>query len=292
MKNGNGLGHKPTLPSWLKSSNDITFRIVFYYAVFAIIWIFGSDLLALAITDNPYFLTLFASTKGTLFVLVTSALLFLQIRNYITRIETEMAKTKANEERLDRTLMATVEILQRICEVRDPYTAGHQRRVSNIAFAIATKMKMSSKDADDIRLAGLVHDVGKMSVPTEILTKPGKLTDAEYALIKEHAKTGYDILTDADMGTNIVNMVHQHHERCDGSGYPEGLDCGDILPGAKILMVADVVEAMASHRPYRSALGMETALAEIEKGAGRLYDIEVAAACLDLFRKDGFSINE
>ena len=173
-------------------------------------------------------------------------------------------------------------------ELRDPYTAGHQRRVADLACAIAAELGWDAGRIESLRTASLLHDLGKIVVPAEILSKPGKLTDTEFLLIRQHAGAGAEILADIDFQDDIAAMVRQHHERLDGSGYPAGLKGADILPEARILAVADVVEAMVSHRPYRPALPLETALAEIEQGSGRRYDADVCAACARLMREGRF----
>lgn len=194
-------------------------------------------------------------------------------------------------ERLGRELMSTIEVIEHLSEMRDPYTAGHQRRVSELADAIAERTGMAEPDREEVRLAGLIHDIGKMSVPAELLAKPTRLLPEEMALILRHSEAGYRILSATKMPGAIAELVYQHHERCDGSGYPRGLAADDLLDGAKVLMVADVVEAMVSHRPYRAALGIEAALAEIEDGAGNRYDHDVAAACVNLFRESAFTFS-
>ncbi|HPL68550.1 MAG TPA: HD-GYP domain-containing protein, partial [Smithellaceae bacterium] len=176
-------------------------------------------------------------------------------------------------------------------ETRDPYTAGHQRRVADLARAIATEMGLSGDQIDGIRIAGTIHDLGKISVPSEILTIPRKLTALEYSLIKNHPQSGYDILKDIEFPWPIARMIVEHHERINGSGYPNGLPGEDLLIESKILSVADVVEAMATHRPYRPALGIDAALAEITANRGILYDPEVVDACLRLFRDKGYQIS-
>ena len=176
--------------------------------------------------------------------------------------------------------------------MRDPYTAGHQRRVAELAVAIEREMGMPEADVADVRVAGLMHDIGKMSVPAEILSKPSALTPIEFTLIKGHSQAGYEIISSAHMPGPIAELVHQHHERCDGSGYPRGLVADELLEGAKVLAVADVAEAMMSHRPYRAGLGVDAALAEIERGSGQQYDPQVAEACIRVFRERGFEFSE
>jgi len=175
-------------------------------------------------------------------------------------------------------------------ESRDPYTAGHQIRAANLARAIATEMGLPKEKIDGIRMAGSIHDIGKLSIPSEILTKPTKLTNLEFSLIKEHSQKGFEMLKDVESPWPLAQIVYQHHERMDGSGYPRQLKGEEIIIEARILAVADVVEAMASHRPYRSALGLPSALAEIEKNRGTLYDADAVDACLKLFREKDFQL--
>ncbi|MBU1863379.1 MAG: response regulator [Candidatus Omnitrophica bacterium] len=203
---------------------------------------------------------------------------------------------KNTEEGLEKSLKQIQVIMEGIIqamaltsEMRDPYTAGHQRRVSKLASAIAVAMQLAEDEIDSIRLTGLIHDLGKIYVPAEILSKPGKISDIEFSIIKTHAQVGHDILEKIDFPLPIAKIVHQHHERLDGSGYPLGLKGVDISLEAKIVSVADTVEAMASHRPYRAALGIDKALEEINKNAGKLYDAEAVEACNDLFIQKGFS---
>ena len=173
-------------------------------------------------------------------------------------------------------------------ETRDPYTAGHQRRVSTLARTIAQEMGFTNDVVDTIRMAGIIHDIGKISVPAEILSKPGKISDIEMSLIKVHSQSGYDILKEAELPYPIAEVVLQHHERLDGSGYPQGLKGDQILAEAKIISVADVVEAIASFRPYRPGFGIDIALGEIEKNKGILYDEKAVDVCIKLFQEKGF----
>jgi PAS domain S-box-containing protein len=200
----------------------------------------------------------------------------------------EITDRKQTVERMRKALGATVHAIAVTVETRDPYTAGHQRRVSDLARAIATEMNLPIDQIDGIRMAAAIHDLGKISVPTEILSRPTKLTNIEFSLIKTHSQSGYDILKDIDFPWPVARTVLEHHERMDGSGYPHGLKGDNILLESKILAVADVMESMASHRPYRPALGIEAALEEIEKNRGTLYDNAVADTCLRLFREKEF----
>jgi PAS domain S-box-containing protein/putative nucleotidyltransferase with HDIG domain len=194
-------------------------------------------------------------------------------------------------ERLKRSMEGTISAMAATVDMRDPYTAGHQRRVAELAVAIARKLNLSEDEIHGIRLAGIVHDLGKLTVPAEILSKPSRLTSLEYELIKTHAQAGYSILKEIDFPWPIAQIVYQHHERLDGSGYPRGLKDSEILIGAKILAVADTIEAMASHRPYRPGLGIERALEEISAHRGSSYDIAVADACVQLFRENQFAFS-
>ena len=214
-------------------------------------------------------------------------LLLSVIRDITHRRQTEgeLARTTA---RLLATLDGAVAALGAMAELRDPYTAGHQRRVADLSCAIATELGWGAERVAALHTGALLHDLGKIVVPAEILAKPGRLSEAELSLIRQHAAAGAEILADIDFEGDVAAMALQHHERLDGSGYPAGLKGGEILPEARILAVADVVEAMVSHRPYRPALPLEAALAEIAQGSGSRYDAEVGAACMRLLREQRF----
>ncbi len=192
---------------------------------------------------------------------------------------------------LQATLEATVQALAALGEVRDPYTAGHQQRVSILAAAIARKMSLDPQRVEAVRVAGILHDIGKICVPTDILNKPGRLNKFEMAIIKQHVLVGSEILKQIPFAYPVSQFVLQHHERLDGSGYPQGLSGAEILVEAKIIAVADVVEAMASHRPYRPAIGIELALAEIKEKRNLYFDSAVVDACLSLFTTQEFEFN-
>lgn len=202
------------------------------------------------------------------------------------RLRTELKK------RLDQVssvLDGVVHAMSLSIDARDPYTAGHQKRVSDLASEIAMGMGLSEDQITGIRMAGEIHDLGKIAVPAEILSKPRKLTDVEYRLIQTHPEVGYNILRQINFPWPIAETVYQHHERFDGSGYPRGLKGEEILPEARIMAVADVVEAIASHRPYRPALGIDAAVEEIRNQRDAFYDPEVVDACLDIITKPNFS---
>jgi len=190
--------------------------------------------------------------------------------------------------KLQRTLDQTVEALASITEIRDPYTAGHQQRVAQISSAIGEEFGLPRDMVEGIHVAGTLHDIGKIAVPAEILTKPSKLLEMEFGLVKTHPQVGYQILKGIEFPWPVAEAVLQHHERLDGSGYPRGLSANEIISEARILAVADVVEAMASHRPYRPAFGIDMALDEILRGRGTIFDPEVCDACIRLFEEKGF----
>ncbi|MBN1662809.1 MAG: PAS domain S-box protein [Deltaproteobacteria bacterium] len=200
----------------------------------------------------------------------------------------DITARKEAMEKLHKAMGGIIQAMVMTVETRDPYTAGHQRRVAELARSIAQEMGLSADQADGLRMAGNVHDLGKISVPASILSKTSKLSDIEYKLVQVHPQIGYDILKDIDFPWPLAQIVLQHHERMNGSGYPQGLSGDDILPEARILAVADVVEAISSHRPYRPAFGVDLALEEIEKNRGILYDSAVVDVCLRLFREKGF----
>jgi PAS domain S-box-containing protein len=199
---------------------------------------------------------------------------------------------EAGVQRLNSAMMHTIEAVSIALEKRDPYTAGHQKRVASLSMAIAQEMGFSEERIEGIRLGSMVHDIGKISVPAEILNRPGRLSKDEFGIIRAHPDAGYDILSGVDFPWPIASMIIQHHERMDGSGYPQGLKGDEIVEEARILAVADVVEAITSHRPYRPSLGLDIALGEIEQGRGGVYDAAVVDACLTLFREKGFEWEE
>ena len=208
--------------------------------------------------------------------------------------ELSKAKTEIEESyaRLSRALSQTIEALAAAAEGRAPYTAGHQRRVTELAVAIASALGLDETRLEGLRVAGLMHDIGKLAISAELLSKPSRLTDVEYELIRSHPESACGILGTVDFPWPIPDIVVQHHERMDGSGYPKGLKGDEILLEARILAVADVVEAMSSHRPYRPARGIDEAIAEIRDGAGSRYDASVVDACIELLSSGSFSFSE
>ncbi|RPJ63683.1 MAG: HD domain-containing protein, partial [Dehalococcoidia bacterium] len=213
---------------------------------------------------------------------------FVSVFDVITERKQNEAKLAKSYESLKKTLNDAIDTIAKIVETRDPYTAGHQQRVADLANAIAHEMKLEDSRIDQIRMAAVIHDIGKMYVPSEILSKPGKLSAMEFNLIKTHAQAGYDIVKGIDLPCSVAKAILQHHERPDGSGYPNQLMDDDIIMEAKILAVADVIEAMASHRPYRPALGIDKALDEILQNRGILYDPDVVDACVQVFNRGRF----
>ena len=204
----------------------------------------------------------------------------------------DITDRKQNETALAALTEASVDAIAAAAEARDPYTAGHQRRVSDLSVAIANEIGLERDDIAGIRIAARIHDIGKLSMPSELLSKPGHLKAAEIALLREHAQAGADIVRGIQFPWPIADMILQHHERIDGSGYPLGLVGGEILLSAQIIAVADVVEAMSSDRPYRVRRGLDAALHEIENGRGSLFDARIVDACLSLFREHRFSFAE
>lgn len=217
---------------------------------------------------------------------------FQVISRDITEIKQTQNYLKQALNKLNHTVEGAIRTLSTTLEKRDPYTAGHQERVTKLACAIAREMGMDEDRLQGLYFAGMVHDIGKISIPAEILAKPTDLSDKESGLIKEHSQEGYDILKDIEFPWPIADIVLQHHERIDGSGYPQGLTGEQMLLEAKILAVADVVEAMSSHRPYRPGLGIDVALQEIERNKGLLYDEDVTEVCLKLFREKRYTFVE
>ena len=215
-----------------------------------------------------------------------------QLKQDITRRESAEAEVQSTLNKLRSAMGGVVQAMALTVERRDPYTAGHQRRVSDLARGVAAEMALPAHQIDGIRMAGLIHDLGKICVPAEILSKPGQLTEIEHTLIKDHPQVGYEILKEIEFPLPVAQIVLQHHERIDGSGYPVGLSGDEIIIEAKTLAVADVVEAMASHRPYRPTLGRDMALEEISKNRGSLYDPDVVDACIKLLTEEDFKFRQ
>jgi len=214
--------------------------------------------------------------------------IYLHFIQDITEKKEALEALKQSCNKAKEALFDIISTLENIVETKDPYTGEHQKRVAKLAVAISQKLDLDEERINAISTAALIHDIGKIQIPASILSKPSKLTDLEFSLIKTHSQTGYNLLKKIDFGYPVADIILQHHERLDGSGYPKGLKNDEILIESKILAVADVVEAMSSHRPYRSALGIEKALKEIETGKNKLYDPIVVEACLDLFYKEDF----
>lgn len=213
----------------------------------------------------------------------------LVIRDISARRQAEK-ELKESWKRLHEALEGTIQAMALTIEIRDPYTAGHQRRVSRLSCAIAKELGIPAEQIEGLRVAGDIHDIGKIYVPAEILSKPGQITAIEYGIIKTHPQVGFDILKTIKFPWPVAQIVLQHHERLDGSGYPLGISGDQILMEARILTVADIVEAMSSHRPYRPARGIEHALAEIMENKGRFYDPRAVDACVKLFQENLFKL--
>ncbi len=246
-----------------------------------------------ALTGQPEKFETFISGLGTWFsisVYSTEKGYFVALFENVTESKRSQEKLEKSYAALKKTLDDAINTMSRIVEMRDPYTSGHQNKVAALSVAIATEMKLSDAQIEQLKMAATIHDIGKIYVPSDILSKPGKLDKLEFEIIKTHPQGGYDIIKGMDFPCGVAQAVLQHHERMDGSGYPNGLIGQDIAIEARILAVADVVEAMASHRPYRPAAGPEKALEEITAGRGRLYDADVVDACLKLFREGRFKL--
>jgi PAS domain S-box-containing protein/putative nucleotidyltransferase with HDIG domain len=212
--------------------------------------------------------------------------------NDITERQRQQEKIAAYTAQLERSMESTLEAVSKMVEMRDPYTAGHERRVGQIARDIAIEMGWPEEKAEPLKMVGLVHDIGKISVPAEILAKPSRLNELEMQMVRTHAQAGYEILKNVDFPMPVAEIIHQHHERMDGSGYPQGLKGDAILPEARILAVADVFESMCTHRPYRPALGQDAAITEITRNRGKLYDQAAAEALIRLVTKKGYKTPE
>jgi len=213
----------------------------------------------------------------------------LVVRDITQQVEYDR-RIQESMDTLTRAMYGTIEAITKTVETRDPYTAGHQKKVADIAKEIAKDMGLSRDIIESVNLAGQIHDLGKIAIPSEILNKPGRINDLEFALIKTHSSMGYEIMKNIDFPWPIADIVLQHHEKLDGSGYPLGLKGDQILIQARIISVADVLEAMASHRPYRAALGLEAAFEELQKHAGTHFDPEVVASCVRIFKEKDFKI--
>jgi response regulator RpfG family c-di-GMP phosphodiesterase len=237
----------------------------------------GFELGAVDFVTKPY-------QREELLIRVQTHLEMTRLRNGLELLVEE----RTNE--LRASMLAFVTAIASTVEMRDPYTAGHQRRTAHLASTIAKELKLSEDQIEGLNLASVVHDIGKIKIPAEILCKPSRLDELEFGLIKRHPGTGYEILKSIDFPWPIAKIVVQHHERLDGSGYPYGVKDKEILLESKILAVADVVEAMITHRPYRAGLGVDAALKEITQHRGALYDATVVDACVNLFRNKAYSL--
>jgi len=239
-------------------------------------------------------------SKGNLLKATAYALEAKKLKDEKAKLEQEKAKYSQNLEllvqkktvELQKAVNGTIETIAKILEKKDPYTAGHVARVGSIALAIAKKMELSIEQQKRIYFSGNLHDIGKLLIASEILSKPGKLSPGEFEVIKEHVQNGYELTKDIKLPWQVSDIILQHHERIDGSGYPNGLKGNEIQLGAKILAVADVIEAMTAHRPYRAGFGIDVALDEIKNNAGKLYDKEVSDNAIELFEKDKFNFKE
>jgi len=219
--------------------------------------------------------------------------------DYFISVVEEITDRKAAEdqlrlslERLREAVGITIKVVASAAETRDPYTAGHQRQVAEICRAMGAELGLPDDRIEGLTMAARIHDIGKLSIPSEILSKPTRLLDVEFALVKEHARLGAELVAHIETPWPLAEIVHQHHERLDGSGYPRKLKGDGILLESRILAVADTVEAMASHRPYRPSRGIDQALKELSENRNTLYDPDAVDACLRLYREKGFAVSE
>ena len=240
--------------------------------------------LVLQMTDDLG-MKIYVSARDIISFALRSSILLQEVRE-------QKDSLKSNLDKLQRAMEKFIETMGLVLEARDPCTAGHQRRVADLARCIAREMGLPPQQTEWIGLAGMIHTIGKIDLPSEILNKPGKLKELEHSLLKTHAAVAYDVLKNVDFPWPVADIVHQHHERLDGSGYPLGLTGDDIRIEARILAVADVVEAMASHRPYRPALGLDRALQEISEHRGTRYDPHAVDVCLRLFNQQGYRLRD
>ena len=255
----------------------------------------GKEIKRTGFKSEPLEYKLKKKDGGYVWVEVESSLIYRGGKPYaIQGIARDITERKHAEETLQHsydqmreTFIATVNALASTVEMKDPYTAGHQRRVTDLACAIAVEMGLAEEQIEGLRMAGLIHDIGKINIPAEILNKPGQLNEIEYGLFKNHPQIGHDIVKTVEFPWPVAQIVLQHHERMNGSGYPQGLSGEEIMLEARILAVADIVEAIASHRPYRPGRGTGDALEEILHNKGILYDPDVVDACLRAF-ENGF----
>jgi HD-GYP domain-containing protein (c-di-GMP phosphodiesterase class II)/DNA-binding LacI/PurR family transcriptional regulator len=231
---------------------------------------------------------IYSEMRRIIYSTMQSAILYKKMQEQANRLRIQKERLSTNLEQLNKVMSGFIQAIALTVETRDPYTAGHQRRVAELATAIATEMQLSWEQIESIRMAGIIHDLGKIYVPSDILNKPGRLSDLEFSFIQSHPEVAYHIIENIDFPWPIAQIILQHHEKIDGTGYPNGLKGGEIKLEARIMVVADVVESMLSHRPYRAAPGLNKALAEIEEKRGILYEPEAVDICLKLFREKGF----
>lgn len=273
----------------------LALRSTLVYVFIAFLWITFSDELVLLLTKDPQRISWLSMAKGFFFTIITASFLYYLITSQLSNQEKEIARRKeveqlvgASSQKLYQSLESTISAIASTIERRDPYTAGHQKRVAQLSSAIGQELGLPDSRIHGLQLAASVHDLGIINIPAEILSKPGKLTELEFQLVMLHPETGFEILKDIDFPWPIAESVFQHHERMDGSGYPRKLRGEQILLEARIIGLSDVVEAMFSHRPYRPALGIDAALGEIQKGSGTQYERQIVDVCLKLFRENGF----
>jgi HD-GYP domain-containing protein (c-di-GMP phosphodiesterase class II) len=275
-----------------KKMSESIFRVSLILGLF--FWIVDAILTVIVSSDFSFMQTLIGINNKDIWqrlIVICFLFIFASHVQYISHKRHEAEeKLHITLDRLKKSAGSTIQVLISALEVRDPYTAGHQSRSADLACAIAAEMGLPEDKIEGIHLAGAIHDIGKLFIPVEILTKPTKLTSVEFSLIKEHSHNGFEMLKEVEYAWPLAEIVHQHHERMNGAGYPKRLKGDEILMEARILAVADVVEAISSHRPYRPAFDIKEALNEIERNKGILYDTGVVNACLRLFQEKGYKL--
>lgn len=249
--------------------------VTFVYFIFSFLWIFLSDNILLIFAEDIDQFQHISTIKGIAFILISSIIIYLLVSKAVSKNKKAIEKNR----KIVESLIITI---QSITESRDPYTTGHETRVADISVLIGKKLGLSGHRLEGLKTGALLHDLGKIMIPLEILNKPGKLTDIEYDLVMEHPEAGYNFIKTIEFDWPISKMIRQHHEKCDGSGYPQGLEKDDIMLEARIICVADILEAMSSDRPYRPELGINEALAVIKAGRGVTLDERVVDACIEL----------
>ena len=287
---------KQQIPKKIKQKKGLSESILWGSLALGIVFLIVETIFTVITSTSHSFIDSLIGVDGKAFldrliVLCFFVIFASHVQHNDKKRQEEEVKLQDALDGLRKAFGTTIQVMVSIIEMKDPYTAGHQKKSADVARSIATEMGLDQEKIEGIRMAGIIHDIGKLSIPAAILSKPTQLTEIEFSLIKEHARSGYEMLKDVESPWPLAEIVYQHHERMNGSGYPRNLRGDEILIESRILAVADVVESMASHRPYRPTLGIEAALEEIDKNKGILYDVNAANTCLRLFREKGYQFS-